>query len=204
MDAGDLIFYGMIAVSVVASIVKSVKKKQEAATLSEEEKAGGSSSDGSEWIKNVMRETTKSLFDVDDDDFIPRNPSPAPAASRPATTSHRPEANDAPSNGSTRPAAEDYRRPNQATEDYRRTNQSAETFRRPNQSAERFTRKPVSLEDKYTSKTGQISRLKQAAAEVEDSSIIAKPSLLSVSDDLDELQEVRKAVIYGEIMRPKF
>ncbi|HBL72625.1 MAG TPA: hypothetical protein DD409_06960 [Bacteroidales bacterium] len=198
MDAGDLIFYGMIAVSVVASVVKSVKKKQEAAAVHDEDNAGTSTGDGTEWIKNVMRETTKSLFDVDDDDFIPRNPKPTPAANRPASTLNTATERTASQSD------EGYRRTNQPAEDFRRTNQSSETFRRPNQSAERFTRQAISLEDKIKAKPTPGSKGKRIVTEGEIAEIVASPALLSVSDDLDELQEVRKALIYGEIMRPKF
>ncbi|NLT03093.1 MAG: hypothetical protein GXY09_04450 [Bacteroidales bacterium] len=187
MDFGDWVFYGLIIASVVGSVVKSVKKKQADAAGQEEDTGAAPTNDGSEWVKNIVRETTKNLFDMDDDDFIPRNPKPAPAASRSTTVTSAPE-----------------RSAGHVAEDYRRTNQSAEAYRRTNQSAERFTRPTVSLEDKYASKAGQSSKLKHPSAGVEPAVVTATPSLLAAGDDLDDVQEVRKALIYGEIMRPKF
>jgi hypothetical protein len=197
MDFGDWVFYGLIIASVVGSVVKSVKKKQADAAGQEEDAGAAAANDGSEWVKNIVRETTKSLFDMDDDDYIPRNPKPAPAASRSTTETSVPER-------SAGQVAEDFRRVNKPAEDYRRTNQSAEAFRRSNQSAERFSRPTVSLEDKYASKTGQSSKLKQTITGVGETVTAVTPALLAAGEDLDDMQEVRKALIYGEIMRPKF
>lgn len=197
MDFGDWVFYGLIIASVVGSVVKSVKKKQADAAGHEEDTGAAPANDGSEWVKNIVRETTKNLFDMDDDDFIPRNPKPAPAASRSTTVTSVPER-------SAGQVAEDFRRVNKPAEDYRRTNQSAESFRRSNQSAERFSRPTVSLEDMYASKAGQSSKLKQTTTGVAETVTATTPSLLAAGDDLDDIQEVRKALIYGEIMRPKF
>lgn len=212
MDVGDWIFYGLIFASVVGSVVKSVKKKQAEAAVHEDEPTEPPSSDGSDWIKNVMRETTKSLFDVDDDDFIPRNPKPAPATTRQPATMATPVRGSTASTRSSvasertpleRPSrpAEDYRRPTQSAEDYRRRTQSAEVFHRPDINAERFAREAINLEQRQITRN---IKLKQAASNVEDSSINAQPPLLVVSDDLWGAQEAMKALIYGEIMRPKF
>lgn len=67
MDIGDIVFYGLIAISAVASIVKSTKKKAEVEEGAELPDFKGSNP--GKWIKTILDEVAEA-----DDDFIPSNP----------------------------------------------------------------------------------------------------------------------------------
>lgn len=196
MEAGDWFFYVVIIASVVGSVLKSVRKKQADVAAQHEEPGKGVPHDGSEWVKNVLRETTKSLFDVDDDDFIPRNPKPSPAAGRPSATQQGPER-------TAHPSASPAGRTTTSTGREVREPSSAETFCRPNLSAERYTRPVISLEEPATGTSRSTVKFKSREPIVETTPATETP-ILSAADDLSDIEDVRKAIIYGEIMRPKF
>jgi len=71
MDLGDLIFYGIIAISVISSISKAIRKKPEESADSGMPDFKGTQPKPRDIFKTVLEELTK------EDDFYPTNPKPA-------------------------------------------------------------------------------------------------------------------------------
>lgn len=69
MDIGDLFFYGIIAVSVVASVVKSIKKRPE--ENKNEDLPDLKGSNAGKWMRTIFEDMGEKV-----DDFIPENPQP--------------------------------------------------------------------------------------------------------------------------------
>jgi hypothetical protein len=184
MDLGDWVFLGMVAISGIASISKMGKKKAAQQSSQQQTLGEDTKSDADDWLKNILRETTKGL--VDADDFLPKN-DPKPSV-------HRPELEKSqPSNGAYPKNKVDASRRNANAEQYRRSNQSLESTSRP----------LVSLEDTKVVE-GKVSHTGLHGSM--PSSIIdsVDQSPLDPADDFKDSDEVRKAIIYGEIMRTKF
>lgn len=186
MDTGDIIFYGLIALSAVASIVKSAKKKQE--DPKEGELPDFKGDKPGKWIKTILEEVVE-----DDDDFIPVNPKPE--------TQKKPETSEYTYEGKSLEDNSYEKREN--TETYRRTNVSLEKpvliERRNNQSLERqaLTRKP--LNEVYKSSESALQKERNIMiSEIYDNDI------LSPAKELADPEELKKAIIFGEIMRTKF
>lgn len=187
MDTGDIIFYGLIALSVVASIVKSAKKKQQEPEEGELPDFKGDKP--GKWIKTILEE----VVEDDDDDFIPVNPKPE--------TQKKPERVEYTYEGTSLEDNTYEKRENAET--YRRTNVSLEKpvliERRNNQSLERPTlnRKPLN----------EISKSTESALQKERNIIkseIYENDIFSPAIELADSDELKKAIIYGEIMRTKF
>jgi len=156
MDAGDLIFYGFIAVSIVSSIVKATKKKTEANPVTGMPDFKGTSR--KDIVKSILQEMMEK-----DDDFIPSNPQPV-AQPKPIPVQKlqvEPLKRDS--------VASAFEKTRMATENSPRR----ESFIHPENS-----QSPTKL---------QI---------VENSN--------SVNLGLTEADELRKAIIYSEILRTKF
>ena len=181
MDIGDWVFLGMIVISGIASVSKAAKKKTAGQTSGEQTSTHQDKSDAmDEWIKKI----TKGL--VDEDEFIPKNES-QPTVVRPVQPTPQPSGEYKKRNGETS-------QPYANAEQYRRNNLSLEGSARPRVSLENTT----VIEGKV-SHTG----LHGSAQASPTDSICEKP-LLNPTDDFRDTDEIRKAVIYGEIMRTKF
>lgn len=185
MDIGDWVFWGLVAVSGIASLSKAVKKKASEQTSQQPTSSDVEKSDADEWLKNILRETSKGFLDADDE-FIPKN-DPKPTVMRPENQASRPINTYSKSKSET---AETYAN----AERYRRTNQSLEGAARPR----------VSLENTDVVE-GQVSHtgLRSSSHSTVVDTVYDQPQLDPV-DDFKHAEEVRKAVIYGEIMRTKF
>ncbi len=180
MDFGDWMFIGVAVISGIASIAKAAKKKETAQSSQpnsshDEEKAGTD-----EWIKNILRETTKGISDLDDE-FIPKNkPTQQQTREKPVVTTA------------------------QSNSGQTGKKNVAEDYRRDNQSLERFSRQHVSLEDSVTIEGNVQHKGVSVSSGLQKSQQAVDCPLLDPIVDLNEAEEVRKAIVYGEIMRPKF
>lgn len=168
MDLGDIVFYGLIAISAIASIVKSTKKKAEVEEGAELPDFKGNNP--GKWIKTILEEVAEA-----DDDFIPSNPK------KDATTT-------------TKKVEPVYSSEAKSSEVFRRQNESLE---RPNLNLER---------DIFTKKTTK-NKLKTFNSYDESpiySDSIVDLSVLKPEEDFKDFSEVKKAIIYGEIVQTKF
>ncbi len=168
MDLGDIVFYGLIAISAIASIVKSTKKKAEVEEGAELPDFKGNNP--GKWIKTILEEVAG-----EDDDFIPSNPK-----------------------------KEVIQKPQKVETSYIPEASSSETFRRKNESLERPN---LNLERELYSKNVSKSKLK--SVNNSDTSPVYSESISEVSslnpkEDFIESIEVKKAIIYGEILQTKF
>ena len=187
MDAGDLIFYGLIAISAVASIVKSVKKKEDKASETGMPDFKGNDPEVHEspekWLRKILEDR--------DDDFIPKNPEPvAKPESQQKTASYEGKA------AENHSSQEVFRRSNQSQEVFRRSNQSQETYSRTNQSLE--TMPSAAKFDNGSLHSNSTDKPLLNPAET------AAGDLLIPSEDLKNADDLKKAIVYGEIMRTKF
>ena len=156
MDPGDLIFYGVIAVSVVSSILKALKKKPEG-----EASAGMPDFKGSRPVdifKTILEEIREK-----EDDFIPSNPEPVPPIRKTSAT---------------KPAVEPVKRPNLASV-FEKTRTATENMPRRESFSVKSTIESIRVQDD-----------------------LSDPVLQSL--DLSQADELKKAIIYSEILRPKF
>jgi len=185
MDIGDWVFWGMVAVSGIATLSKATKKKASEQTSQQPTSTEERKSDADEWIKNILNETTKGLLDTDDE-FIPKN-APKPSVVRSETTA--PQLNKEYSKNTNEAAQKSSN-----AELYRRSNQSLEISARP-----RISQENTPFVEGKVSHTGL-----RASMNTSVSDIIYDQPLLDPVDDFNEMEEVRKAIIYGEIMRSKF
>ena len=81
---------------------------------------------------------------------------------------------------------------------------NAEQFRRTSQSLEVAAGPHVSLEDTVEVEGNVIHTGLRGSVNALLSGVVFDQPLLDPVDDLKNIEEVRKALIYGEIMRPKF
>ncbi|MEA4840606.1 MAG: hypothetical protein VB110_06350 [Bacteroidales bacterium] len=145
MDSGDLIFYGIIAVSIVSSILKAVRKKPE-----EMKDTGMPDFKGSrtgDLFKSILQE-----LEEKDDEFIPSNPKPAP------------------------PITSQVNKPKE------------KQIKRQDMASAMPRREPFNA--KTTAETVSVSEN------------LSDPILQTL--DLQKMDELKKAIIYSEIIRPKF
>ena len=154
MDPGDLIFYGIIAISVVSSIVKAVKKKPGGNVDTGMPDFKGSRAE--EIFKTVLEDLREK-----DDDFIPSNPKPS-IETAPVS----------------RPKVELLKRPNLAAD-----------FERMREATENMPRR-----ESFSAKSSV-----ETEAKPDDFSDQILPSF-----DLTQIDELKKVLIYGEILRTKF
>lgn len=181
MDIGDWVFLGMIVISGIASVSKAAKKKTAGQATGEKTSTRQDKSDAmDEWIKKM----TKGL--VDEDEFIPKNES-QPTVVRPVKPMPQ-------------PSGEYEKRTRETTQPYA----NAELYRRSNQSLEGSARPRVSLEN-TTVVEGQVSHTGlHGSTQASPTDAISDKPLLDPTDDFRDMDEIRKAIIYGEIMRTKF
>lgn len=194
MDTGDIIFYGLIALSAVASIVKSAKKKQ--VDPKEGELPDFKGDKPGKWIKTILEDVVD-----DDDDFIPVNPKPE-TQKKPETV-FKTSTNNTDYTYEGKSLEDNSYEKRENTETYRRTNVSLEKpvviERRSNQSLEKtaLTRKP--LNEVYKSSVSALQKERNMIqSEIYDNDI------LSPAKELADPDELKKAIIFGEIMRTKF
>lgn len=190
MSSGDIIFYGIIAISAISSIVKAVKKN----TANDENKAmpDFKGSDAGKWVKSIFEEIGDK-----DDDFIPSNPKPA-SNKTPFNTYKAPIQ-------TSKPQSEVYipRRsiPIMRPEPMFREKLVREAMISPFQSS-----LSASSYNKIKNATENMPRresFKEKTVLPGEEVLIATDSNI-FSFDLSETEELRKAVIYSEILRPKF
>jgi hypothetical protein len=181
MDIGDWVFLGMIVISGIASVSKAAKKKTAGQTSGEQTTTHQEKSDSmDEWIKKM----TKSL--VGEDEFIPKNET-QPTVIRPVEPTPQ-------------PVDTERKRTTESAQPY--TN--AEQFRRKNQSLEGSARPNISLEQTNVVE-GKVSHTGlRGSAQVSQTDLTYEKPYLDPADDFGDTDEVRKAIIYGEIMRTKF
>lgn len=189
MDIGDWVFIGMIVISGIASVSKAAKKKTAGQSSGEQASTSQDKSDADEWIKKIIRESTKGL--LDDDDFIPKNDA-KPTVERPVQ--QKPLPSDDYRKGTGEPAKPEVAQPYANAELYRRNNQSLEERQRPRVSLENTT-----VVEGKVSHTGL-----RASMQTAQTAPLYDQALLDPSEDFSDTDEVRKALIYGEIMRTKF
>jgi len=218
MDPGDWIFYGLLAFSAIASVVKAVKKK-DTSGQDDPKAVPPKSNDAEQWIKTILEETKKVAQMNEDDDYIPRNPKPSVSPQAPGTkpvwypqSSATQQASQTTSSSKSPYWASQEAKSSEtrtSPEQFHRNNQSTEHFRRTNQSPEQFTRSHQGLEDTsaiegFNNRKTQISSpvVPNVDSTVVSSGLLFSP--LTPADDLKEADKVRKAIVYGEIMRPKF
>jgi len=145
MDSGDLIFYGIIAVSVVFSILKAVRKKPE-----ETKDTGMPDFKGfrtGDLFKSILQE-----LEEKDDEYIPSNPKPVTPMTSPVN----------------KPKEKQVKRQDMPSAMSRRE----------------------SLNAKTTAETISVSEN------------LSDPILQTL--DLQKMDELKRAIIYSEIIRPKF
>jgi len=155
MDPGDLIFYGIIAISVISSIVKAVKKKPEEVIDTGMPDYKGSPAGNI--FKTILQE-----LEEKDDEYIPSNPKPAPSMTSQVN----------------KPKMEQLKRQERASA-FNKTR----TF-----TGEKPLRESLN------------SRTSVEAASVPGN--LSNPILQNL--DLQNMDELKKAIIYSEIIRPKF
>lgn len=156
MDPGDLIFYGIIAISVVSSIVKAVKKKPGDNVDTGMPDFKGSRAE--EIFKTVLEDLREK-----DDDFIPSNPKPVPPIVKVPV-------------------------PTLKVEPLKRSSLAAD-FERMRTATENMPRR-----ESFSAKS---------SVETEGKPDELSDSILQ-SIDLRQTDELKKAIIYSEILRPKF
>jgi len=156
MDPGDLIFYGIIAISVISSIVKAVNKKPvDSADTGMPDFKG---SRAGEIFKTIIEDLREK-----EDDYIPSNPKPTPPVMTVPVS---------------RPKVEPLKRPNLAA-----------AFERTRTATENMPRR-----DSFISRpTPETEVMPEGSTD---------PILQSL--DLKQTDELKKAIIYSEILRPKF
>lgn len=153
MDLGDLIFYGIIAISVISSISKAIKKKPEESADGGMPDFKGTQPKPRDIFKTVLEELTK------EDDFYPTNPKPAqPVQPAMASTS-----------------GSEKNKPFAST-------------------TSRFVTENTPRRDSF-SKNSNID-----AQEIKED--LSDPILQKL--DIRQPDELKKAIIYSEILRPKF
>lgn len=181
MDIGDWVFWGVVAISGIASIAKGTRKKAAEETSMPQSTVHQEQPTAEDWIKTIIRQSTGGL--LDDDDFIPKK------NSEPQGTQKQQPAS--------RPTSEYKSRPAETVKP--RTN--AEQYRRTNQSLEVESRAHVSLENtpREARKTGL-----RASEVVSATDSVSTNRLLNPAEDLRDMDEVKKAIIYGEILQTKF
>lgn len=190
MDAGDLIFYGLIAISAVASIVKSTKKKE----VSSE---GDSLPD---FKGDVARKIIKTILE-EDDDYIPSNPKPVVnhevlrPKPEPVFSKTIPEGNDSYEKWY------DYE-PKSGEKVDAESKVNLETYHRNNKSLEK-TINDINIE---RSKSQSVRTVKKAddSKKAGSDPAIEPANFLNPADDFQKFDDVQKALIYGEIMKTKF
>lgn len=190
MDAGDLIFYGLIAISAVASIVKSTKKKE---VSSKEDSLPDFKGD-------VARKIIKTILE-EDDDYIPSNPKPVvnhevlKPKPEPMYSKTIPEGNNSYEKWY------DYEAKSGEKVDAE-SKVNLETYHRSNKSLEK-TINDINI-DRSKSQSVRTAKkaddYKKAASDQTDEQAI----ILNPTDDFKDLDDVKKALIYGEIMKTKF
>jgi len=184
MDPGDWFFYGILALSAIGSVVKASKKKEQSSDR--KELSGKPEEPSGKWLKEVMEDA---IGMGNEDEYIPKNLQPA-VPQQPVKDGMT----QVPGNGrmpETRANHEPYRHANPILEDYRRLVVSHETFNRPEQSLEIIPEKE-----------GFESR--HPVHPVETTSELVEEGDLNPAEDLADLENLKKAIIYGEIMHTKF
>jgi hypothetical protein len=180
MDKGNWLFYGLIALSGIVSLVQKAKKKTENANQENQDSKPKEQPEGNidTWIKTIIAQASPS-GELDNteagDDFIPRNPKSETLSSG--------------SLGKQIPVKEDKVNINplgKVAEDFRRKNESLEDI----SVIEGFTDQSRL---KYESTNQQPYLIKDCLAEGLDPTV-----------DLMDDEEIKRAIIYGEIFRTKF
>jgi hypothetical protein len=156
MDSGDLIFFGIVVISIVTSVVKAIKKKPQI-----EEGTGMPDFKGSkagDILKRVLEEMKEK-----DDDYIPKNPTPVqPVHNNPVFT--------------------------QKTENLFTSN--------GNISNNKTGCISVNKSRRILSKEQPVIKTEEIHDDLPD-------SVLQMLD-LNQSDELKKAIIYSEILKPKF
>jgi hypothetical protein len=169
MDVGDLIFYGILIVSAVTSILSKIKRtKAEKVNPDEDLQEPATVFDPEKIWREMMGIPEPAKSEIEDD-FLPSSPKTVQADASPVGSS--------------------YRRPQPKASP---TYETSERFRRSNESLEHVGR----------SKTPRTSSLRAQHDEIpyEDTSMDGYFTL----DALDSSEELKKAVIYHEILQRKF
>jgi len=180
MDIEKWIFLGLAVASGVASVVKSAQKKN-AAQTSQRNEPSPNKPVAEDWLKNILRETTQSLKEIEDD-YIPKN-TPQPKVN-PIPTPPKGKVTLNPLSVENRP--------------------SPELYRRKIVTAESNKRNAVSLENVSVVEGNVKHDGLHAAINKPEIVTVTAPALLNPRDELVALDDVRKALIYGEILRTKF
>jgi hypothetical protein len=190
MDAGDLIFYGLIAISAIASIVKSTKKK----VVSSEE------SSLPDFKGDVARKIIKTILE-EDDDYIPSNPKPPvnrevlkpklqPEIVKKSTVETKSYGKWYDTEGSSGERVDAESKVNLET--YHRINDSLE---KPINEINNDRQKSQSVRNVFKSGNGK---------QVKENDIDLPESIIDPLSDFKDFDEVKKALVYGEIMKTKF
>jgi hypothetical protein len=159
MEPNDIIFYIIIAASVIGSIVKAVKKKpEEHSPIGKPEQKG---STAGEIFKTLLEE-------MKEEDYIPTNPDP-----KPVSVQGRVQPEFKP--GSAQPARDVFR---------------SEKWRDDN------------LDSSETKPRREIFKEDTSAQEVAKVEYLQDPFLASL--DFSQVDELKRAIVYSEILRPKF
>jgi hypothetical protein len=168
MEPSDIIFYVIIAISIIGSIVKAVNKGK-VQEVAPEQPASKKTLSG-EIIRSILEE-----LEDKDEDYIPKNTAPKPAAAPVAKPAYILPSAPKPA------AAHSHTSSESITPDFWADGAYASTEDKPRRE------EMVTLSHQ------------QAPAKVEDSVYVVLESLHLSSTD-----EMKKAVIYSEILRPKF
>jgi|GEM_PF-1347638 len=170
MDIGDLIFYGILAISVISSVTKAIKKKPVSDADASMPDFKGSRP--GEIFKKLLDE----LQDKDDD-YIPSNPKPV----------FQPVVQSDTSSLDRQPAGR-----------MQVTKQKVEPLKRPDLASNYYKNRPVA--EKSPSRVRVKSHLYEEPETVHQTE--SDPILKSLN--LKQMDELKKGIIYSEILRPKF
>jgi len=192
MDAGDLIFYGLIAISAVASIVKSVKKKGD--SQKEEALPDFKGDSPAKWLQTIIEDKQE-----EDDEFIPVNPKQTiQAKMEPVAKNHQKPFSYSYEGKTYEGNFGEEAKSKESFSSESRVN--IENYRRNNQSLE----KPLEEIRKTYSPDHRKASPNASIKEVSFMEVVSNENALSPSEELRNNEELKKAIIYGEIMRTKF
>jgi len=169
MDFGDLIFYGILAISVISSVAKAIKKKPDAQTDGDPE-TGMPDFKGSR-PGDIFKKLIEEMQDKEDD-YIPSNPKPV-----------------------LQTVVQSEKQPVQKLQVVK---QKVEPLKRPDLASNYYKNRFV---------TENMPRREYFKSHVYDApetvhAIESDPILKNL--DLYQMDELKKGIIYSEILRPKF
>lgn len=170
MDIGDLVFYGILAISVISSVAKALKKK----TVGEEDASmpDFKGSKPGDIFKRLIEELQEK-----EDDFIPSNPKPI----------YQP----------VEQTVGQFDEP-QKMGRLQVNKQKVEPLKRPDLASNYYKNRPVS--EKIPRRVHFKSHLYEQPETVHETE--SDPILKTLN--LKQMDELKKAIIYSEILRPKF